>query len=61
MTKPTAESTAAAESRLRSRQNLRSVVDEALGQEEIAEALARENIPVEEARAAVLEAPTVLA
>lgn len=61
MTKPTAESTAAAESWLHSQQNLQSMVDEALEQEEIAEALARENIPVEEARAAILEDPTVLA
>jgi hypothetical protein len=61
MTRPTAESTAAAESWLRSRQNLQSLVDEALEDPDIAEALAEANIPVAEARAAILEDPTILA
>lgn len=60
MTRPTADSTAAAESWLRSRQTLEALVEEALLRKEIARALTREKIPVEEARAAILEDPGVL-
>lgn len=61
MTKPTADSTAAAESWLRSQQNLQFLVNEALRDETVAEALTGANIPADEARAAILEDPAVLA
>jgi hypothetical protein len=61
VTRPTADSTAAAESWLRSQENLRFLVDTALRDTKIDEALANANISADEARAVILENRGVLA
>lgn len=61
VSRPTADTTAAAESWLRSERDLQSLLEEALEYVEIDEALRREHIPRAEARAVILEDPNVLA
>ncbi|GAB3453859.1 P-loop NTPase fold protein [Actinophytocola sediminis] len=61
MSRPTADTTAAAESWLRSERDLQSLLDEALEFDEIDEVLSAEDIPRAEARAVILEDPNVLA
>jgi hypothetical protein len=59
VTKPTADTTAAAETWLRSHRDLHSLLDEALDEPEIAELLAQEGIPPAEARSAIVEDPNI--
>ena len=61
MTNPTADTTAAAESWMRSQRDLHFLLEEALQHPEIADALDEEDIPLDEARATILEDPTILA
>lgn len=61
MTYPTADMTVAVETWMRSQEDLRFLLDEAVQQPEIAEALAEVDLSAVEARAAILENPVVLA
>ncbi|MCT2588209.1 hypothetical protein [Actinophytocola gossypii] len=61
LSRPTADSTAVAESWLHSQRDLHALLEEALTDPDIAEALEEEGIPPAEARSTTIEDPNVLA